>query len=164
MASYTFTIYLLKAIQSSADAIDQEKRTTEHPVTGFDGVTGSLFLGNQNRGSPDWVSMVRPFVTPSLPEIYSASRPAVLIVNFRGKHFAFIFGHGKSLLKPTAWERSFGLRTTLNRVDPDGLRSVDSKTYDHLVVSTRRQTSRMSSINNFELDVGRALVSLDQTR
>lgn len=159
MATSTFTIYLLKTgLASIHDAIDPEKPTTEHLLTGLDGTTGSLFLGQQKNHTPDWVDMVRPFLDTSLPGVVSASRSAVLIANHGGRSFAFVFGHGKSLLKAASWERGFGLKVTLNRVDPDALRSIDSKTYEDLVVSTRKQTSKTSSLGSFELDVGRALV------
>ena len=159
MASHTFTIFLLKTgLSAISDAIDQDKNPSEHQISGLDGITGSLFLGEQNRSTPDWVSMIQPFLSDAIPQVISASRSAVLIATHGGRSFAFVFGHGRSLLKATAWERGFGLKVTLNRVDPDGLRSIDSKTYEDLVVSTRRQTSRTSSLNSFELDVGRALV------
>ncbi len=62
------------------------------------------------------------------------------------------------MLKPHCWVRDFGLRATLNKVDPTKLRSIDSKIYDEIVVSTRRQTSQSSKVDSFELDVGRALL------
>lgn len=159
MATHTYTIFLLKlGLNTIADAIDDDKNPTEHPIAGMDGLTGSLFLGDQHRSTPEWVGMIQPFLTVPIPAVISASISAVLIVNHGGRSFAIVFGHGKSLLRATARERGFGLKVTLNRVDPDGLRSIDSKTYEDLVVSTRRQTSRISSLNTFELDVSRALV------
>ncbi|RYZ74294.1 MAG: hypothetical protein EOP09_00635 [Proteobacteria bacterium] len=159
MPTSSYTVYLLKnGLAAISDALDPEKQVVEHSITGMDGISGSLFLGRQNRGTPEWVEMVRPFLATPVDNVISASRSAVMIVLHGGHHFAFVFGHGKSLLKATAWERDFGLKVTLNRVDPDGLRSIDSKTYEDLVVSTRRQTSRSSSLNSFDLDVARALV------
>ena len=60
---------------------------------------------------------------------------------------------------PPRWlVRDFGLKVTLNKVDPTKLRSVDSKIYDDIVVSTRRQTSQRSKVEAFGLDVSRALL------
>jgi len=159
MAATTLTIFLLKnGLANFQDAIDPSKPTTAYPLTGLDGVTGSLFLGQQKKHTPEWVEMVQPYISTSLSGVLSASRSAVLVANHGGRSFAFVFGHGRSLLKATAWERGFGLKVTLNRVDPDALRSIDSKTYEDLVVSTRKQTSKTSSLGSFDLDVGRALV------
>ncbi len=155
----TFTVFLLKpGLNQIQDAIDPDKSTTEHPLVGLAGVDGSLFLGPQNTRTPEWVATVTPFLNAPINGAISASRSAVLIVTHGGRKFAITFGHGKSLLNANAWERGFGLKVTLNRVNPDALRSIDSKTYEDLVVSTRTQTSKTSSLGSFDLDVGRILV------
>ena len=79
-------------------------------------------------------------------------------VQYQDRFFALPFGYGRMLLTPHSWVRDFGLKVTLNRIDPNKIRSIDSRVYDDLVVSTRRQTSQSSNLGSFELDVNRALL------
>lgn len=156
----TYTIFLLKEnVITIEEALDTEKHPRPHPLSADESpVSGILFVGEQNRATPPWVQKLNPFLEEPLENLLSANVSAVLIVSYEERFFALTFGHGKSLLEPTSMVRDFGLRVTLNLVDPSGLRSMDSKIYDDLVVMTRKQTSRSSSQNSFELDVGRSLL------
>jgi len=92
-------------------------------------------------------------------EAKTATSAAVLFVEASGRYFAFVFGYGKALLDPSAYERDFGLKVTLNAVKPELLRSVDAKTFESpLTLLTRRQTSRGSSLDAFGLDVSHDLL------
>ena len=155
----TFTIFLLKDdVAAPIAALDPEKRFRTIPLTEDLGLPGALFVGTQHRATPVWVNMLNPFLEQQIGAVYTASIAAVLIVQYQERYFALPFGFGRTLLKPHCWVRDFGLRAALNRVDPMKLRSIDSKIYDEMVVSTRRQTSQSSKVESFELDVSRALL------
>lgn len=155
----TFTVFLLTdVIPDPAAALDGDKRVTAIPLTAELGLPGVLFVGRQQRATPQWVGMMNPFLERPIGLAYNASISAVLIVQYQDRWFAVPFGYGRTLLTPNAWVRDFGLKVTLNRVNPAKLRSIDSKIYDDMVVSTRKQTSQSSRIDNFELDISRALI------
>ena len=159
MPNMTLTIFLLKdSITNPEDALDPDKQSTLIELAENSSVEGTLFVGDQKRATPDWVTMLNQFLVEPVGNVYSASISAVLIVWHEERYFALTFGNGRFLLNPSTCVRDFGLRVTLNRVDPTKLRSMDSRVYDDLVVSTRKQLSRSGAIANFELDVGRALV------
>ncbi|MBK1827358.1 TIGR04141 family sporadically distributed protein [Haloferula rosea] len=152
-------MFLLKdSITNPEDALDPDKSRTAIQLADNSSVWGTLFVGAQKRGIPDWVGMLNQFLVEPVVDVYSASIAAVLIVWHEERYFALTFGSGRFLLDPRACVRDFGLKVTLNRVDPAKLRSMDSKVYDDLVVSTRKQLSRSGAVANFELDVGRALL------
>src|SRR6266567_3938963 len=155
----TFTIFLLKDnIPDPVLALDPKKRYRTIALTGDMGLPGTLFIGRQHRATPQWVNMMNLFLEQEIPAVYTASISAVLIVQYQDRFFALPFGYGRTLLAPHSWVRDFGLKVTLNKIDPNKIRSVDSKIYDDLVVSTRKQTSQSSKIDSFELDVNRALL------
>ena len=159
MSTQGYTIYLLKEqINSFEAALDPEKNVFRHNIVNNAGVVGALFVGDQNQSQPGWVALLNPFLNPPVQRALSANISAVLLVSYENRIFATTFGHGKSLLAASSWVRDFGLKVTLNRVDPGKLRSVDSKTYEDMVLSTRTQASRSSTVDNFELDVARDLV------
>ena len=63
------------------------------------------------------------------------------------------FGYGKSLLRPGTWEEDFGLRVTLNAVDPSRIRSIDRVKFDAISQHSQIQASREANIIEFGLDV-----------
>lgn len=77
---------------------------------------------------------------------------AVFLVNCAGRLFVLSFGTGFHLLKHDAVERDFGLRVTLNSVDPDKLRSLDKASYDHNPLNSRNQSPRDVDIFNLDVD------------
>lgn len=82
----------------------------------------------------------------------STSVGAVFVVRNSGAVFVLSFGTGFHLLKPESIERDFGLKVTLNSVDPDKLRSLDKASYDHNPLNSRTQSTRDVDIFNLHLD------------
>lgn len=82
----------------------------------------------------------------------SSNVGAVFVVRISGSTFALSFGTGFHLLKPESIERDFGLKVTLNSVDPDKLRSLDKASYDHNPLNSRTQSTRDVDIFNLHLD------------
>lgn len=82
----------------------------------------------------------------------SSNVGSVFIVRSGTATFVLSFGTGFHLLKPEAIERDFGLKVTLNSVDPDKLRSLDKASYDHNPLNSRTQSTRDVDIFNLHLD------------
>ncbi|MBF4343537.1 sporadically distributed protein, TIGR04141 family, partial [Vibrio anguillarum] len=82
----------------------------------------------------------------------SSNVGAVLVVSVAGSTFVLSFGMGYHLIKQEAIERDFGLKVTLNSVDPDKLRSLDKASYDHNPLNSRTQSTRDVDIFNLHLD------------
>ena len=159
MGVQTFTAFLFKdTVRSFADALDSTKTTDQYSLVPELGVTGTLYVGAQHQSTPSWVGRLNPFLQPPIGRALNANISAVLLFEVEQRILAFTFGHGKSLLEETKLVRDFGLKVTLNRVDESKLRSVDAKTYEDLVRSTRTQTSRSSNLESFQIDVARDLV------
>jgi uncharacterized protein (TIGR04141 family) len=119
---------------------------------------GSLWVREVHEADAPWLEFVEAHVLGDV-EARIATSGAVLFLEAAGRHFAFVFGHGKGLLEPTAYVRDFGLKVALNAVEPKLLRSVDAKTFESpLTLQTRRQTSRGSSLDAFGLNVSQDLV------
>ena len=159
--SQTYTIYLLKGnVKSVRAALDPEKRnevTTYNLVDGLS-FSGTLFVGSRRQYDPRWIKSLNPFLKRQVGNARIATVSAALIVKYEKRIFAATFGWGKSLLRKSSWIRDFGLKITLNRADPTKLRSIDTKTYEDIVVSTRKQTSRSSPMESFEVDIARNLL------
>ena len=72
--------------------------------------------------------------------------------------FAVCFGFGRSLLESNVIEKRFGLLVTLNSVDPKKLRSVDINSLEAVPLNNRIQSSALSGISNFNIDVDKDLL------
>jgi uncharacterized protein (TIGR04141 family) len=90
--------------------------------------------------------------------VKASTAGAILFVTSDRQLFAFTFGTGRFALDPSSYERDFGLRVTLNAVDPRALRSIDMQTVEELTLSTQRQASRSSGLEVFALDEVRDLL------
>ncbi|WP_339488501.1 TIGR04141 family sporadically distributed protein [Pseudomonas sp. RL_5y_Pfl2_70] len=103
--------------------------------------------------SPPWTDLFT-----SRPEVSSdafgssSSVGAVLCVFVHKNKFILTFGTGFHLLREEAIERDFGLRVTLNSVDPDKLRSLDKSSYDHNPLNSRTQSTREVDIFDLHID------------
>lgn len=103
--------------------------------------------------SPPWTQLFT-----SRPEVpfdafgNSSSVGAVLCITAHRNKFLLTFGTGFHLLQEDSIERDFGLRVTLNSVDPDKLRSLDKSSYDHNPLNSRTQSTKEVDIFDLHID------------
>jgi uncharacterized protein (TIGR04141 family) len=105
------------------------------------------------KNAPPWTKL---FLKDSQVDVsqfgISSNVGAVFVVRISGSTFVLSFGTGFHLLKQESIERDFGLKVTLNSVDPDKLRSLDKASYDHNPLNSRTQSTRDVDIFNLHLD------------
>ena len=117
----------------------------------------------------DWVQFLRTG-WPELKLPSTASAGGVLFVAVpRGEgrfSLAFTFGTGRYLLREGAYEPGFGIRTALNIIyeggvehDPSRLRALDAKRVALNTLRTRYQANRSTSLEIFDIDVMRDILS-----
>lgn len=148
------SIYLAKSgIEcdfSKAINLEKAKPPIEMEVQGIE---ATLYVKKEPpKPPPPWTKLFTDH--QDLPEDIFGDRKAVgaaLVVKLDEKLFVLTFGTGFHLLKNEAIERDFGLRVTLNSVDPDKLRSLDKASYDHNPLNSRTQSS--IDLDVFDLDV-----------
>ena len=152
------TLLLLTAdVAKPEDAIKQGATAEAHPLGASFPVDGTLYVDRQRRRRPDWLEFVKDGIPEPL-ELWNESTAAVLVFSSAGRHFACTFGYGRSLLDFDMVEPNFGLRVTVNAVNPDRLRSVDLRVLDQLAVTRRVQSSRGSAQQTFGIDPSRDLL------
>lgn len=153
------TVLLVKdSLSFFEEALRDPSSLTRVQVKSDVGFTGELWYAKPQSRSPQWKEFVAPALVSKIENLNTSSVSAVLFVKAKNRIFAFTFGYGRNLLKPNCYEPGFGLRVALNRIDHRQIRSLDLRTYEDLVVSTRKQTSRSSELATFGLDVARDLL------
>lgn len=174
----SLTCYRLKTLidgrqpSSVEDFLDPDNGDlqTFGPVQGRN-FSASLFMGPSLPREPGWMGFLRTGFD-ELPTRRTSFLAAVLIVRLgrrsSGSLFAFPFGGGgRFLLRQGAWDRGYGLRTALNLIYPRAtdldeatrLVSVDTKRRGGDTVRSRRQTSRATAFEAFDVDRLRDVMS-----
>lgn len=104
------------------------------------------------------MNYVDPVVSGGIQGIRSASSSGLLLLEVAGKTFGLTFGYGRNFLNQAKIERRFGLKVVLNLIDERQIRSLDTKKFDEMVVSTNTQTSRTTDFPTFGVDVLRDIL------
>jgi uncharacterized protein (TIGR04141 family) len=127
----------------------------EYSLKSSPGINGKFFLRPAVRNTPDWAEFVQSGIKDKLPIIESVANAGVLFLTIDTSIVALVFGTGRYLLKDSAYETDFGLRSTLNAVDPKTLDQIDVNWFGEMVVQKRIQVSHKASLAAFEIDVNR---------
>ncbi len=157
----TLTIRLLRDGKGIDDAFastyaaGQEKALTERPWPGIDG--GRLFIGQIFSKNPSWLPFLQTGFADLPGDLTSEGAGAILFLPV-GQHILGVcFGHIHLALNDDAFDRQFGLRTTLNSVPRSKLRTLDLATPDAVTFQKRVQASKDSDLYEFGVDTMRDL-------
>jgi uncharacterized protein (TIGR04141 family) len=152
-------IFLTKSNTSISEIIRGDvKGIKAHQIKPSFGLDGIIWARTAQANPPSWRSFVSEFTPDSLDYLSSKNSSALLIVKVKERLFCIVFGYARSWIKDEIIERRFGMIVTLNCVDRNKLRSVDREEFDTVTRTTRSQTSTMSGIESFGLDIQRDLV------
>ncbi len=117
---HSFSIYLLKNGFDATNSLKDENKL-QADVLGNNLPEGAiLFVLDNFPHSPWWKSYFG-----IQKDLMQVSKGALIFVTANERWFALSFGHVSHNLKDTSYEYDFGLRVTLNCVDPEKLKSTD---------------------------------------
>lgn len=150
----SLSIFLVKQGVASAAASLADPPSLHKSQVMIDGRhTGDLYIKPTSDRDPLWLSLFEGAIPAGSVEVHNASAAAVWLIDVAERTFALTFGYGRSLLRPGTWEEDFGLRVTLNAVDPSKIRSIDRVKFDAISQHSQIQASRDANIVEFGLDV-----------
>jgi len=116
------------------------------------GIDGKIFYPSTQTTTPKWKDDVVELANGDVDVGDNSSNRAVLICNINDSTLALTFGYGRSLLKEEDIERNFGLKVALSVIDPQRIKSVNTATFEDMVVTTQFQASEHTSQDEFGLD------------
>jgi uncharacterized protein (TIGR04141 family) len=148
------SIYLVKNEKASdMDFVKIESATQPKSVTLPSGSATLYIKKDIDPHPPKWAEFLCKDQEFS-PEIFGQGNTvgALLVVRDHEKIFILTFGSGYHLIVTDSIERDFGLRITLNSVDPDKLRSLDKSNYEDNPLNSRNQSPRNVGIFELEID------------
>jgi uncharacterized protein (TIGR04141 family) len=154
------TILLLKEGATYDDAFDMTTKgvVTRLPVQQDQKQIGILVVKQTPDHPPNWAAFFSDAVNFNRRDIHGASVSAAYVTQASSRLFALCFGHGRHLINSAAVEERFGLRVTLNAVDPEQLRAVELTTLEANPIHGKRQPSRAGSLGEFGLNLDQDLM------
>jgi uncharacterized protein (TIGR04141 family) len=160
MPTQRLTIFLLRDIADLDDALaDDVAKTLEvSDLTQTSGLTGRFYSKKSFSRRPGWAAYLDPVVDGGVLGLQSSSASGLLLLQVDSNTFALTFGYGRSFLDQARIERRFGLKVALNLIDERQIRSLDTKKFDEMVVSTNTQTSRTTELPTFGVDILRDIL------
>jgi uncharacterized protein (TIGR04141 family) len=92
--------------------------------------TGWVSVRQANPNDPSGMLKFFAESGAGMPRLRRASVAAAFVTLTAGRFFVLVVGKGRHLIKAGACEERFGLRVTLNSVDPKCLHAVDVSTLE----------------------------------
>lgn len=149
------TVFLLKpTIRKFEQALDPDLKPTLITLKSGLSFKGVAYWVKGSSNPPRWKEFLLGGTDDTLAGLENRHQSVLVMVRAGrpSRIFAFVFGYARSFLKPTSYVTDFGLKVVMNVVDPDKLRCVDSAILEEIPVQTRRQASRVSAMELFEVD------------
>ena len=103
----------------------------------------------------EWSKFTETLTGSPLRELTKKSSSAVLLVKDKDTIIAFTFGYGRSLIDTKYFVQDFGIKTALNILKLDSLRSVKLYILDDQAVQKKSQASRESGVSVFRIDISK---------
>lgn len=139
----------------AADYLKELSQVNHYELDSRHELEGKLFVKIPTEKRPNWSGFTEDITGVSLDELANRSSSAVLIIKISTATIAFTFGYGRFLIDTKYFVHDFGIKTALNTLDHDSLRSVDLFTLEDQAVQKKSQASRESSVGVFGIDISR---------
>jgi uncharacterized protein (TIGR04141 family) len=153
------SVYLIKdEYIKEEEILIESSLLDQHNIEINDQDIGMLYVEKTKVKFPKWLSFFQDYLDVEKLGIKSATGKAVLLVKVQNRFFALSFGQGRYLIEPRAIIQNFGLKVTINSINPDHIRTIDKDNIDVVFRHAREQASRELSISEFGLDVDRDML------
>lgn len=149
---YNLSIYLLKDNVDTFEKALKNVRTKRCVIKDKFNIDGVIYIGDPKSKVATWQGLLQEATDEVIPALEGVSNRAILLAKVNNRVFALPFGYGKHLLKDGVIDRDIAMKTALNIIDPDSLRSLDRANLDKLNIITRTQSSSKAKQENFSVD------------
>ncbi|MUK39763.1 hypothetical protein GNP82_19715 [Aliivibrio fischeri] len=138
-----------------ADFLKDNAQVNAYELDSQHELEGKLFVKVPEAKKPKWSGFTEKLTGVSIDELGNQSSSAVLIIKTNDYTMAFTFGYGRFLIDTKYFIQDFGIKTALNTLNHDSLRSVDLYTLEDQAVQKKSQASRESGVGIFGIDISK---------
>lgn len=121
-------------------------------------ITGRLFVKAPEEKSPIWKDFLELGINDSLDYLINKSSSAALLVETSNRVLAYTFGYGRFLLDQDLFISDFGIKTALNTLEHDSLKSIDLFSIERAPIQKKTQATENSSMDMFGVDISRDIL------
>lgn len=160
------TFYLFnETVTDFDDALVHEKFDGDHPfeeIAVNDGLPfeAKAYFQQNRETAPKWLGFIAPHCQLNQHEIKNTTNSFLLLLKTSGRIFAVTAGYGFTAINRSRLETGFGLRLTLNAIDPKKIKSVDARRIDTTTKQKRVLMNNDSPLYDFEFDLDEDLLNL----
>ncbi|WP_373808475.1 DUF6119 family protein [Streptococcus ferus] len=119
------------------------------------GITeGRIYIANSMESPVEWIDELNMYTKTYLDKmIYiNKSNKAVMMLKYRNKIFSFIYGYGRTMLKSSTIVKNFGLRTAINLISDENIKSLSTLNISDDYVDVQRQALNFVSQNSMPIN------------
>ena len=115
-------------------------KTVHHltgPIINWGEIEGSeLYYGTVYSDEPSWIDFLVKGTNEKLEKLSNVGSAALLFIPINNRYMILSFGYANSKLSAYGLEKDFGLRVVLNCIDPEKVKSIDSKIIGNVINAT----------------------------
>ncbi|MBM6995778.1 TIGR04141 family sporadically distributed protein [Paenibacillus sp. DXFW5] len=152
------SVYLLNEdVKEFKQAIQKKYLSGNNPFTELS-ITGKLnyeciaFLQSNKVKTPKWLDFVGRNFDLSNHTLQNSSNSFLIVLRVSGRLFAVPFGFAYSALDRSKIEQGFGMRVTLNEIDPERIETLDTRNIDLVTKQRRTHVTVGSKVSEFGLN------------
>lgn len=117
------------------------------------------YLQADHASEPKWLRLIQPHLQMDDPgRLRNIHNSLLLLIRTDDRFFAVSCGYGFLALDRRHMEQGFGLRTTLNAIDPTKIKTLDVRNIDVVTRQRRTSVNYDSGIADFDLNLDQDLV------
>lgn len=154
------SIYLIKKNVFLEEAVKKKIQAHRVEIPG----SGILFVGEARINPPTWIAKFFPDaeIDYEKMKIFSSSPSAAYLTKVDTEDgervFAITFGGGWTMIEKEAIEEDFGLKTTLNLINPKGLKSIEKKDLNFAQKRSRENIGKDGVVADFGIDMDQDII------
>jgi uncharacterized protein (TIGR04141 family) len=119
------------------------------------------YLQAEHATKPKWMASVEKYLELDDPDrLRNVSNSLLIVLKAAGRFFAVSYGYGFMGLERKRIEQGFGLRTTLNGLDPAKIKSLDVRNIDLVTRQRRTSVNYDSGLEDFEINFDQDIVQV----
>ena len=129
------------------------------PLCGNVPFEAKAYLQREHTTAPKWLSFFEDYLDIDDPRsLRNVHNSLLLLIKAGGRVFAISQGYGFVAINRDRLERGFGLKTTLNAIDPEKIKCCDVRNIDLVVRQTRTMLNHESRLADFDIHLDQNLV------
>ncbi len=130
----------------------------EYKVKKSIGIEGRVFVHETISSIPDWKTEVESLLDVSIDIKPNQANKAVVVFKYKERFFSVVYGYGRSMLNESTIVRNFGLRSVVNLIDENKIRSMNLASIEDVIVDTQRQSTQYGGQELFQPDIMKDLL------